>query len=117
MTRPSPYEIEFTHAAKVQAGDGLKAVEEMIRGKIAEDMMEGGVLEDAPDDPGKLIIHVIAKSETNQEDVEGAEWLLTGDGPGHVTVDILEWVEMEVDFPKGHPFHGKKVKMPKGFEQ
>ena len=98
-----PYIVKFTHAAQVAAQGRLAAVEESIRGELAEEMMDGGGL-DCLDHPSSLLFHVLGS-------VENPDWIVYGKGYG-ILVDVAEFEEYVVSFAKGHPFSGKKMLMP-----
>lgn len=115
----TPYKVEFSHAAQVKAvaqGLSLAALEERIRGELAEAMMPGGLLadlpgpegdEDGPPDPRHIMMHVLGTEDDTSE-----EWRISGTDEG-VRVHALEWERVEAKFPESHPFHGKTVMMPK----
>lgn len=93
------YTIKFTRTAKIEAGDGLVALEE--RARIVERRLRG--------DLSDFMLHVF-------ETPDGKQWIAKGGNTKTVLIDVCEYRKMDTVFPKGHPFYGKTLMMPYGVE-
>ena len=107
------YTIKFTRTAKIEAGDGLVALEERARGEIAimqkDTTGEEIVEEEAARDLSDFMLHVF-------ETPDGKQWIAKGGNTKTVLIDVCEYRKMDTVFPKGHPFYGKTLMMPYGVE-